>query len=66
MDTTQIYKYIALKVFPTNDPFEYWELWRKDAEISLLEELPIQLLHILSMELLVERLFSHLKHLYGS
>ena len=62
----QIYSFLDSQNFPTSDSFELWEMYRKDEKMSLLAEIAIRIINMPCSEIPVERLFSHLKYLYGS
>lgn len=61
----QIEKYIKLENFQCEDIYRFWENMRKNSEIDRLTELAIRLLNMPCREAAVERLFSHLKYLFG-
>lgn len=62
---TQFEIFLNMKDFNTSDSFEFWNLLRKDPNMNLLAEIAIRFLNMPCSEAAVERLFSHLKYLFG-
>lgn len=61
----QIEKYINDETCLSIDPFDYWNRLRLVPEMSRLAEIAIRIINMPCSEAAVERLFSHLKYLYG-
>lgn len=62
----QIYNFIDSPNLPTSDSLRLWEMYRKDEKMCLLAEMAIRIINMPCSEIPVERLFSHIKYLYGS
>ena len=61
----QIENFINFENFETFDSYQYWETLRGDQETARLAEIAIRILQMPCSEASVERLFSHLKYLFG-
>lgn len=62
----EINEYIEIKKFTIKDSFIFWENNISENKIINLAEIAIRIINMACSELPVERLFSHLKYLYGS
>lgn len=62
----EINEYIGIKKFTIKDSFAFWENNISENKIINLAEIAIRIINMACSELPVERLFSHLKYLYGS
>ena len=62
----QINFYINCQNFPYSDQFDLWEFYLSDEKMSALAEIAIRIISMPCSELPVERMFSHMKYLFGS
>ncbi|KAK8878565.1 hypothetical protein M9Y10_005345 [Tritrichomonas musculus] len=61
----QFEKYLKMPNFGETDPFDFWNNLRQVSGMNRLAELAIRILNMPCSEAAVERLFSHLKFVFG-